>query len=172
MKEEIKIRAVANDRGTYEGSAGNLQSDFFNKSMQNERGGIAMEECPCIMAVDDEPVVLMIIERALQAAGFEVVPAADGNAALELLGKHKPDLVLLDIIMPGLDGFQTLVRIRQQSNVPVIMLTGRHEVTTLRDSLTTGADDFITKPFGTLELTARIRAKLRRCGYMLSTVKG
>jgi DNA-binding response OmpR family regulator len=171
MKGEIKIMAVGNNHRTYEGSAGNLQSDFFNKSMQNERGGIAMEKCPCIMAVDDEPVVLMLIKRALQAGGFEVISANDGNAALELLKTHKPDLVLLDIMMPGLDGFQVLGRIRQQSNVPVIMLTGRHEVAILRDSLTTGADDFITKPFGTLELTARIRAKLRRCGRIPATAR-
>jgi CheY-like chemotaxis protein len=169
MEKQLRIVAVGNDRGTYEGSAGNLQSDFFNKSMQNEGGDTLMEKRPCIMAVDDEPVVLMIIERALQAAGFEVVSANDGNSALELLEKRRPDLVLLDIMMPGLDGFQVLSRIRQQSNVPVIMLTGRHEVTTLRDSLTTGADDFITKPFGTLELTARIRAKLRRCGRIPAT---
>jgi DNA-binding response OmpR family regulator len=130
-----------------------------------------MEKRPCIMAIDDEPVVLMIIKRTLQSAGFEVVPAADGDTALELLKTHKPDLVLLDIMMPGLDGFQVLGRIRQQSNIPVIMLTGRHEIATLRDSLVTGADDFVTKPFSTLELAARIRAKLRRCGRIHTTAR-
>jgi DNA-binding response OmpR family regulator len=121
-----------------------------------------MQKNPCIMAVDDEPVVLMIIQRTLESAGFDVIPVADGNTALESLRKHSPDLVLLDIMMPGLDGFQVLDRIREQWDIPVIMLTARHEVTTLRDSLMIGADDFVTKPFSTLELTARIRAKLRR----------
>ncbi len=71
-------------------------------------------------------------------------------------------MVILDIMMPGLNGFQVLVRIRQHSNIPVIMLTGRHEVTALLDALALGADDYVKKPFGGEELLARIRAKLRR----------
>jgi DNA-binding response OmpR family regulator len=122
-----------------------------------------MDKRPCIMAVDDEPSVLRVLQRALEPAGFEVIPAINGDSALELMGEHRPDLVLLDIMMPGLDGFQVLHRIREQCNIPVIMLTARSEVITLRDSLVTGADDFVTKPFSTLEITARIRAKLRRC---------
>jgi len=114
------------------------------------------------MAVDDEPSVLRVLQHALEPAGFDVIPAANGDSALELMRGHRPDLVILDIMMPGLDGFQVLNRIREQYNVPVIMLTVRREITTLRDSLVMGADDFITKPFSILELTARIRAKLRR----------
>lgn len=121
-----------------------------------------MEKQPCIMAVDDEPSVLRVLQLALEPAGFDVILAANGDSALELLRIHKPDLVILDIMMPGLNGFQVLNLIRQRCNVPVIMLTARREVTTLRDSLVTGADDFITKPFSVSELTARIRAKLRR----------
>ena len=122
-----------------------------------------MNKRPCIMAVDDEPSVLRVLQRALEPSGFDVIPAMDGDSALELMGERRPDLVLLDIMMPGLNGFQVLHHIRERCNIPVIMLTARREVTTLRDSLVTGADDFITKPFSTLELTARIRAKLRRC---------
>jgi DNA-binding response OmpR family regulator len=121
-----------------------------------------MKRHPCIMAVDDEPSILRVLQRALEPAGFDVIPAANGDSALELMRRHRPDLVILDIMMPGLDGFQVLNRIREQYNVPVIMLTARREVTTLQDSLVMGADDFITKPFSILELTARIRAKLRR----------
>ena len=84
------------------------------------------------------------------------------ETALALLEKRRPDLVILDIVMPGLDGFQVLDMIRQHSNVPVIILTGRCEVTTVRDALALGADDYVRKPFSTLELLARIRAKLRR----------
>ncbi len=122
-----------------------------------------MEKQPCIMAVDDEPSVLRVLQLTLESAGFDVILAANGDSALELLRRHKPDLVLLDVMMPGLDGFQVLNQIREQYSIPVIMLTARREVTTLRDSLMIGADDFVTKPFSTLELTARIRAKLRRC---------
>lgn len=116
----------------------------------------------CILAVDDEPSVLRVLQRSLEPAGFSVVPATNGGFALELMGERKPDLVLLDIMMPGLNGFQVLNKIRERCGVPVIMLTAMHEVTTLRDSLEMGADDFITKPFNSIELIARIRAKLRR----------
>ena len=130
-----------------------------------------MNKRPCIMAVDDEPSVLRVLQRALEPAGFEVIPVMNGDSALELMGKHRPDLVLLDIMMPGLDGFQVLHRIREQCNVPVIMLTARREITTLRDSLATGADDFVTKPFSTLELISRIRAKLKRCRQVPSPAR-
>jgi two-component system alkaline phosphatase synthesis response regulator PhoP len=128
----------------------------------------ARQQRPCIMVVDDEPSILRLIQCALKLAGFDVMLAASGDSALELMRRHRPDLVILDIMMPGLDGFQVLNRIRKQSDIPVIMLTARHEMTILRDSLVLGADDFITKPFSVGELTARIRAKLRR--YMRSTV--
>ncbi len=98
----------------------------------------------------------------LEPEGYGVVAADNGRAVLELQQEYNPDLVILDIMMPGLDGFQVLDRIRQRSNVPVIMLTGRCEVTALRDALSLGADDYVRKPFGTRELLARIRTKLRR----------
>jgi len=114
------------------------------------------------MVVDDEQAIRVLLERTLELEGWGVILAADGSSALAMLEKHRPDLVILDINMPGLNGFQVLERIRQRSDVPVIMLTGEGEVTTLGNALSLGADDFVKKPFSTRELLARIRAKLRR----------
>ena len=114
------------------------------------------------MVVDDEQAILRLLNRKLEPEGYGVTLVDNGSSALALMKKHKPDLVILDIMMPGLDGFQVLDRIRQRYSVPVIMLTGRGEVTTLRDALSLGADDYVRKPFHTEELLARIRAKLRR----------
>ena len=123
-----------------------------------------MKKHTCIMVVDDEQAILRMLTRTLEPEGYDVAVAADGRSALELLENCRPDLVILDIMMPGLDGFQVLNLIRQRSNIPVIMLTARCEVTTLRDALSLGADDYVRKPFGRGELLARIRAKLRRAG--------
>jgi len=132
-----------------------------------------MEKHARIMVVDDEQTILSLLKRILEPEGYEAVVAADGRSALALLEERKPDLVLLDIMMPGLDGFQTLERIRQRSNIPVIMLTAKCEVTTVRDTLGLGADDYVRKPFHTRELLARIRAKLRRAGLGIPTpIKG
>lgn len=120
-----------------------------------------MEKHPLILAVDDEEPILKLLRVNLSLEGYHIITASNGTSALELLEEHKPDLVILDIMMPDLDGFQVLDLIRQRSNVPVIMLTARCEVTTLRDALVAGADDYVTKPFSILELVARIRAKLR-----------
>jgi len=114
------------------------------------------------MVVDDEQTILGLLDHTLKPAGYDVVLASDGSSALKLLERHSPDLVILDIMMPGLNGFQVLRLMRQRSNVPVMMLTARREVETLRDALNLGADDYVRKPFGTQELLARIRAKLRR----------
>ena len=121
-----------------------------------------MNKYPCIMVVDDEHIIRILLKRTLEPEGYEVILAEDGSSALMMLEKHRPDLVILDINMPGLNGFQVLERIRQRSNVPVIMLTGEGEVTTLGNALSLGADDYVKKPFSTRELLARIRAKLRR----------
>jgi len=121
-----------------------------------------MKKHTCIMVVDDEQAILRLLSRTLEPEGYDVVVADDGRSALELLDKHGPALVILDIMMPGLNGLQVLDLIRQRSNIPVIMLTARVEVTTLRDALSLGADDYVRKPFRTWELLARIRAKLRR----------
>ena len=121
-----------------------------------------MKKHKCIMVIDDEQAILKLLRRMLGQEGYNVVLANNGRTALELMQKRCPDLIILDIMMPGLDGFQVLDLIRQRSNIPVIMLTGRGEVASVRDALALGADDYVRKPFGTLELLARIRAKLRR----------
>ena len=115
-----------------------------------------------IMVVDDNHEILRIVGRVLELEGYDVSTAPDGNSALALLGECKPDLIILDIIMPGLDGFQVIDHVRQRSDVPIIMLTAMHEVTLLQKALVLGADDYIRKTFDTRVLVARIRAKLRR----------
>ena len=121
-----------------------------------------MKKRPLILAVDDCEPMLRLLRVNLSLDGFDVVTATNGISALELLEQYKPELIILDITMPGLDGFQVLNLIRQHCNVPVVILTARCEKTALRDALASGADDYVTKPFSILELEARIRAKLRR----------
>ena len=115
-----------------------------------------------IMIVDDEPEIRRLLKRTLELEGYGVTSADNGSSALATIKECQPDLVMLDIVMPGLNGFQVLNLIREHSDVPIIMLTGRCEVTSLRDALVLGADDYIRKPFHTKELLARIQAKLRR----------
>jgi len=125
-------------------------------------GSIYMRKRPLIMTVDDEHDILRLLSRTLKPEGYGVIATDNGISALVLLQQRKPDLVILDIMMPGLDGFQVLDFIRERSNIPVIMLTGRGEVATLHDAVVLGADDYVRKPFYPRELVARIRAKLRR----------
>lgn len=117
---------------------------------------------PHVMVIDDDQEMLRMLKRTLELEGYDATVATDGHSALALLEDYKPDLVILDIMMPGLDGFQVLKLIRQRSNVPVIMLTARCEVTSLQKALVLGADDYVRKPFRIRELLARIKAKLRR----------
>ncbi|MFC1908615.1 response regulator transcription factor [Chloroflexota bacterium] len=121
-----------------------------------------MERAPYIMAVDDDVDTLKLIRRILELEGYDVSVAADSRFALALLEERMPDLIILDIMMPDLDGFQFLYLLRQRSGVPVIMLTGRTEMNLLKKALLLGADDFVKKPFSTRVLVARIQAKLRR----------
>lgn len=121
-----------------------------------------MKNCPHIMVVDDDQDTLKIINRALELEGYTVITASDGRAALALLEEHSPDLIILDVIMPELDGFQVLKLLRARSNVPIIMLTARGEPLLVQKALALGADDYVTKPFRPLVLMARVRAKLRR----------
>ena len=121
-----------------------------------------MEKRPHIMVVDDDHDMLELVSRVLELEGYDVSTTADGTSALALLEERSPDLVLLDIVMPELDGLQVLSFIRQRSSVPVIMLTARVEVTSLGEALTLGADDYVRKPFSARVLVARIKAKLRR----------
>jgi len=120
-----------------------------------------MKKHTCIMVVDDEPGVLKLLKHCLEPEGYDVITVPDGNAALALMGKCQPDLVVLDILMPGLNGFEVLELIRQHSDIPVIMLTEKQEITAVSDAINLGADDYLRKPFHPQELVARIRAKLR-----------
>jgi len=121
-----------------------------------------MEKRPLVLAVDDEEPIRKLLSANLSVAGFGIVTTSNGTTALVLLKEREPDLVLLDIMMPDLDGFHVLDLIRQDSNVPVIMLTAKAGVAPLRDALEQGADGYILKPFSFLQLTSRIKAMLRR----------
>lgn len=123
-----------------------------------------MKKRPHIMVVDDELEMLWLVERTLQLEGYDVTIATNGSSALSLFRDHEPDLVILDIMMPGPDGFQVLKYIRQRSRVPILMLTAKCEVTSLKQALALGADDYVRKPFRPSELAARVQAKLRRAG--------
>jgi two-component system OmpR family response regulator len=137
----------------------------------NRNGEVSMEKKTHILVVDDDLQITKLVERTLVEAGFAVTVANDGDSALARLAEREPDLVLLDIRMPGLDGFQVLERIRKSSNVPVLMLTAVSEESAVAYSLGIGADDYITKPFLTRLLVARIRAKLRRARGEMGEMK-
>ena len=121
-----------------------------------------MDNRQCILIVDDDQDVLKLLNDTLETEGFDTVVVADGDSALTLLQDIDPDLVILDTTMPGFDGYQTLDLIREQSNVPVIMLSASYEAASLQKALSLGADDYVKKPFSTRSLMARIQAKLRR----------
>lgn len=115
-----------------------------------------------ILVVDDEPKIVKLVRDYLERAGFGVRVAADGRLALSLARTEKPDLVVLDLGLPQLDGLDVTRELRKVSNVPVIMLTGRSEESDKLIGLELGADDYITKPFSPKELVARVRVVLRR----------
>lgn len=115
-----------------------------------------------ILMVDDEPKLVNIVRDYLVSEGFEVLTAGSGEAGLEILEKEGLDLVVLDLMMPGMSGYEVFRVIRQKWDIPVIMLTARSEEVDKLLGLEMGADDYITKPFSLRELTARIRAVLRR----------
>ncbi len=117
---------------------------------------------PRILVVDDDPHIRSVLLFALSRDGMEVLEAADGLAAIEVLARHAPDLVLLDLTMPELDGTEVCRRLRQRSDVPVIMLSSRDEELDRVLGLELGADDYVTKPFSPREVVARVRALLRR----------
>lgn len=115
-----------------------------------------------ILVVDDEPRVVQFISMNLELEGFRVVSATNGYEALEKVTKELPDLVILDIMMPDMDGFETLKKIREVSTIPVIFLSVKGEEFDRVHGLDLGADDYVTKPFSPRELVSRIRAVLRR----------
>lgn len=115
-----------------------------------------------ILVVDDEPKLAAIARDYLVAAGFEVVVAPDGPQGLASARRERPDLIVLDLMLPGMDGLDVCREIRRESNVPIIMLTARVEETDKLIGLELGADDYLTKPFSPRELVARVRVVLRR----------
>lgn len=119
---------------------------------------------PLLLVADDETRIRRLVSEHFEAAGFDVCQAQDGRAALELFHAmpEKPDLVLLDLMMPEMDGHEALARLRAESDVPVIILTARDLFDDKRRTFTTGADDYIVKPFSLPELELRVRALLRR----------
>jgi len=115
-----------------------------------------------ILIVDDEPKIVQLARDYLTHAGFTVLTAVDGNAALAIARTAKPDLIVLDLALPDLDGLDVTRTLRKESTVPIIMLTARNEESDKLVGLELGADDYVTKPFSPKELVARVRAVLRR----------
>ncbi len=115
-----------------------------------------------ILVVDDEPTIVKTVRAYLDPEGFTVQTASDGNTALAVARAFAPDLIVLDVMLPGMDGFEILRRLRQESNVYVLMLTAKTDETDKIVGLSVGADDYLTKPFSPRELVARIKAILRR----------
>jgi DNA-binding response OmpR family regulator len=115
-----------------------------------------------ILVVDDEAQIVRVLRGYLEQSGYVVLTAYDGREALRIARQDKPDLVLLDLMLPGLNGLDVIRALRRDSNVPVIMLTARVEETDRLVGLELGADDYVTKPFSPREVVARVRAVLRR----------
>ena len=122
-----------------------------------------------ILVVDDEPRYVRLMEANLISEGYEAMKAYDGQSAVEMVADKQPDLVLLDVMMPGLDGFGACERIREFSSVPIIMVTAKGEEQDRVRGLDVGADDYIVKPFSATEVLARVRAVLRRAQVSGST---
>ncbi len=117
---------------------------------------------PRILVVDDEPQIARVLRTGLKTHGYDVRVAADGVSALETFNDWRPDLVVTDLAMPNLDGLELCRRLREISQIPIIVLSVRGEEKTKVEALDAGADDYVTKPFGMDELLARVRAQLRR----------
>ena len=123
---------------------------------------MSSEADPRVLVVDDDPALAEVVARYLRREGFEVDYAADGATGLERALSTLPDLVVLDLMMPGMDGFEVCRRLRRATAIPVVMLTARGEEDDRITGLDLGADDYVTKPFSPRELAARVRAVLRR----------
>ena len=115
-----------------------------------------------ILVIDDEPSIINLVTAYLKPESYEVYTATDGNAGLKAARTFRPDLIVLDLMLPGMDGIELLSRLRRESDVYVIMLTARTEETDKIIGLSVGADDYVTKPFSPRELVARVKAALRR----------
>jgi DNA-binding response OmpR family regulator len=121
-----------------------------------------MERAASVLVVDDDPTVSDVVRRYLERDGYLVTLVGDGPAALASFARHRPDLVVLDLMLPGMDGLEICRRVRAESDVPIIMLTARSDDIDKIVGLELGADDYLTKPFNPRELVARVKAILRR----------
>lgn len=119
-------------------------------------------ENPTVLVVEDEPALVETLQYSLQRQGYQVITATDGQLAIDLARKHKPDLIILDVMLPRIDGFEVCRILRQEMNVPILMLTARSDEVDKIVGLEVGADDYLTKPFSMRELIARVKAQLRR----------
>ncbi len=124
----------------------------------------AAEKTATVLVVDDEPTIVEIVGRYMERAGFETFTAADGYRALDLATEHRPDLVVLDVMLPGIDGIEVMERLQERPgpSIAVILLTARGEESDRLVGLRHGADDYVVKPFSPAELVARVEAVLRR----------
>ena len=117
---------------------------------------------PLVLVADDQPEILRLVRLCLSAEGFRVVTAKDGRSALDLVAELSPDAVILDVVMPDMDGLRVMRELRETHSVPVILLTARGSAAEVTEGLDLGADDYIVKPFRPTELVARVRAVIRR----------
>src|SRR5262245_34979858 len=124
----------------------------------------AVAEKSRVLVVDDEPQITRVLRTVLTSQGYQVRVAAEGESALSNVAEWRPELVITDLYMPRMDGIELCRRIRAVSSVPIIVLSVKGEERTKVDALDSGADDYVTKPFGIDELLARVRAALRRSG--------
>ncbi len=121
-----------------------------------------MEEKPTILAIDDDENVLKLIRANLTLEGYSILTASDGIEGIRIFEDSSPALILLDVMMPGINGLDVIKQIRRISNTPIIMLTAKDDMKTLEQALGLGADDYLTKPFSLRELTARVQSKIKR----------
>lgn len=115
-----------------------------------------------VLIVDDDPKITQLLRRTLSLEGYKVQTADSGVAGLDAARSHEPDLVILDVLMPGMDGLEVCRRLRASSSTPILMLTAKDDVSDRVEGLDSGADDYVVKPFALEELLARVRALLRR----------
>ena len=125
-----------------------------------------------VLIVDDEKAIVDILNHNLKREGYDTVVAYDGEEAIEVYKREKPDLVLLDVMLPKMDGFSVCKSIRQLANIPIIMVTAKEDVVDKVIGLELGADDYITKPFSVREVIARVKANLRKWDGIEMSIKG
>jgi DNA-binding response OmpR family regulator len=146
----------------------NLQIETESVINQNLGAGIDLDEVDAerqrVLVVEDEFDTIFLLKQILRIAGFNVLSASSGQEALKKLVDHKPDLVLLDLMMPDMDGWETLNHIRQMTDIPVIIVSAMAAKNDVVRGLSTGVDDYVTKPFYNAEVVARVKAVLRRAG--------